>query len=648
MTPELPVTATTRPATTAATTVTGRRRLRDDPVVRAVRALRPDPRRTALAVAVGTLALGCAIGLMATSAWLISRAAEHPPVLYLQVAVVATRAFGIGRGVLRYSERLVSHDVALRGVGALRERLYRRLAAADPVMVAGLRRGDLLARVGADVDALADLVVRSLLPFAVAVTTSLASAALVAWLLPPAGLVVAAGLIVAAVVGPWLAAVAARRAERGAAQARSETSAEVLALLDGVAELTVAGAVPARLARLEALDAELARRLARAARPAALAAGLGTLVTGLAMVAALALGVAALGSGRLAPVLLAVVTLTPLAAAEAVSALPAAAVGLVRARAAAERVLFLLDAAPAAGTGHADGSDGSDGSDDVPLGPVDPFPAPVLAADALACGWPGAAPALTGVDLTLTPGRRIAVVGPSGGGKTTLLLTLAGLIPPVGGRVTLTSPGVPAGADLAGLDPARVRRTVSFTAEDAHIFTTTVRENLRVARPDATDDDLVAALAAAGLRDWPQALPAGLDTRLGSGGTGLSGGERRRLLLARTLLTGAGVLLLDEPGEHLDPTTADALVHDVLTGATHATGTGGAPAVVVVTHRLAPLAAADEVLVVAGGRIAARGTHADLLERDPGYREALAAETGPDRPRAAPAPLGAPLATPGG
>ena len=646
MTPELPVTATTRPATTAATTVTGRRRLRDDPVVRAVRALRPDPRRTALAVAVGTLALGCAIGLMATSAWLISRAAEHPPVLYLQVAVVATRAFGIGRGVLRYSERLVSHDVALRGVGALRERLYRRLAAADPVMVAGLRRGDLLARVGADVDALADLVVRSLLPFAVAVTTSLASAALVAWLLPPAGLVVAAGLIVAAVVGPWLAAVAARRAERGAAQARSETSAEVLALLDGVAELTVAGAVPARLARLEALDAELARRLDRAARPAALAAGLGTLVTGLAMVAALALGVAALGSGRLAPVLLAVITLTPLAAAEAVSALPAAAVGLVRARAAAERVLFLLDAAPAPGAGHADGSD------DVPLGPVDPFPAPVLAAEALACGWPGAAPTLTGVDLALTPGRRIAVVGASGGGKTTLLLTLAGLIPPVGGRVTLTSPGVPAGADLAGLDPARVRRTVSFTAEDAHIFTTTVRENLRVARPDATDDDLVAALAAAGLRDWPQALPAGLDTRLGSGGTGLSGGERRRLLLARTLLTGAGVLLLDEPGEHLDPTTADALVHDVLTGATHATGAGGAPAVVVVTHRLAPLAAADEVLVVAGGRIAARGTHADLLERDPGYREALAAETGPDRPRAAAAPLGAslgaPLATPGG
>jgi len=305
-----------------------------------------------------------------------------------------------------------------------------------------------------------------------------------------------------------------------------------------------------------------------------------------------------------------------------------------------------------------DGSDGSDGSDDVPLGPVDPFPAPVLAADALACGWPGAAPALTGVDLTLTPGRRIAVVGASGGGKTTLLLTLAGLIPPVGGRVTLISPDVPAGADLAGLDPARVRRTVSFTAEDAHIFTTTVRENLRVARPDATDDDLVAALAAAGLPDWPRALPAGLDTRLGSGGTGLSGGERRRLLLARTLLTGAGVLLLDEPGEHLDPTTADALVHDVLTGAAHAAGTtrspggitgtgaGRAPAVVVVTHRLAPLAAADEVLVVADGRIAARGTHADLLERDPGYREALAAETGPDRPRAAAAPPAAPLAPP--
>jgi ATP-binding cassette subfamily C protein CydC len=471
--------------------------------------------------------------------------------------------------------------------------------------VAGLRRGDLLARVGADVDTLADLVVRSLLPFAVALTTATASAVLVATLLPPAGLVVAAGLAVAALGAPPLAALAARRAERDAAQARTELSAEVLALFDGLGELTVAGAMPARLAQLTALDGALASRLDRAAGPAAAATTLSTTATGLAMAAALLLGVRALDAGQLAPVLLAVVTLTPLAAAEAVIALPAAATGLVKARAAAERVLALLDAGEL-----------STEQDAGEL--VAEQDAGELVAERLSCGWPGAEPTLTGIDLTLTAGRRVAVVGASGCGKTTLLLTLAGLLPPVAGRIRLGD------LDLADRGPAVVRRTVSFTAESAHIFTTTVRENLRVADPGADDAAVVDALARAGLGHWPAALPNGLDTMLGSGGTGLSGGERRRLLLARAGLVGARVLLLDEPAEHLDPRTADALVRDVLTRRP----ADAELSVVVVTHRLTPLDAADEVLLLDGGTLIARGTQDWLLKRNLTYRDVWLAERG--------------------
>ncbi|MEJ2578380.1 MAG: thiol reductant ABC exporter subunit CydC [Kineosporiaceae bacterium] len=618
------------------------RRIREDALVRALRALDPDPKRTLFAVLAGTAALSSAVGLMATSGWLISRAAQQPPVAFITGAAVATRVFGISRGVLRYLERLVSHDVALRGVATLRERLYTRLAGTDPATVAGLRRGDLLARVGADVDTLADILVRSVLPFGIAFTTSVAAAVLVGVLVPGAGLAVAVGLLLAAVVAPWLAGLAARKAERGAAHARAETSAEILALLDGVAELRVAGAVPARLHRLDQLDGVLTQKLDAAARPSALAAAVSTLFTGATMIIGLTLAAQLVSGGQLRAVWLAVVALTPLAAAEAVSGLPAAATGLVRARAAAERVLTLVDAPPADDPGTAPddpdrarsgssrtGTDqtGVDQTGALQAGQVIPAPLrdPQLVAAGLACGWPGNAPVLSGVDLALAPGRRIAVVGSSGTGKTTLLLTLAGLLPPAGGTLTVSDgPGHP--RDLSEVDPAVLRRTVSFTAEDAHVFTTTVRENLRVALPGAEDPQLHDVLARAGLTGWVQGLPEGLDTMLGSGGAGLSGGERRRLLLARAFLVGAGVLLLDEPGEHLDPETADVLVRDVLSGGEHRDGSG--PAVLVVTHRLAPLDAADEVLVVESGAVVARGTHTALLDGYDPYRAAWEAESG--------------------
>lgn len=580
---------------------------------RAVTLLDVDRSRVALAVLLGTLALGSAVALAAVAAWLIARASQMPPVLELSVATVAVRAFGIGRGLMRYLERLVSHDVALRGMANLRVTLYERLAAGAPPALLSVRRGDLLARVGADVDAVGDVVVRGLLPAAVATTLGVGTSVAMALLWPPAGWALAACLVVAGVGAPWLTAHGARSTEQRSVRARARMTATSLGILDDAGPLAVSGRLPAELAALRAADEDLAHAADRGARMAALGAATGQLAPGVAVLAALVTGVPAVAAGLLSPVELAVVALTPLAAFEATSLLPAAAVQVQRSRAAAARVLTLLDAAgpdtaaaprPAAPSCPDRASDGAPGH--------------VLLATGLACGWPGRPAALRDVDLRVAPGTRIGVAGPSGEGKTTLLLTLAGLLPPVAGTVTLD------GAPLDTLPRDALVRHVVATAEDAHVFGTTVLENLRVARGGTTPDEATDALRRAGLDDWLARLPDGLDTTVGSDARTISGGERRRLLLARALVADAPLLLVDEPAEHLDGATADAVLRELWTAPPTRDGT--ARGVVVVSHRITPLDAADEVVWLSGGRVAARGTHRELLARVPGYREAVLSE----------------------
>ncbi|MGN6610841.1 MAG: ATP-binding cassette domain-containing protein, partial [Angustibacter sp.] len=301
---------------------------------------------------------------------------------------------------------------------------------------------------------------------------------------------------------------------------------------------------------------------------------LSSALTGLAVVGALAVGSAATASGRLDGVLLAVVTLTPLALVEVVAPLPAAAVAVVRARGAAERLTALLDAPP----------DHSAAERPVPTGPHH------LRAHDLDIGWPGSQPVLREVSLDLAPGRVVAVVGASGAGKSTLLRTLAGLLEPLRGSVCLDD--VP----LADLDPTALRRTVTLTAEDAHVFATTLRDNLLVARGDADDAELWAVLRLAHLDRWAAGLGDGLATVLDPGS--VSGGERRRLLLARALLVDSAVVLLDEPAEHLDPLLADRLLRD-LVGAARARGV----TMVVVTHRLEPLDCVDDVVTIGAAHL---------------------------------------------
>lgn len=546
--------------------------------------------RIALALLLGTLALGSAVGLMATSGWLISRASQQPPVLYLMVAVTATRAFGIGRAVFRYAERLVSHDAVLRMLADTRVAVYRRLERLAPAGLRGARRGDLLSRLVSDVDALQDYWLRWLLPAGAAVAVSALSVGFTAWLLPEAGAVLAAGLLAAGAGVPLLTGAVARRAERRLAPARGVLATRVTDLLTGTAELTVAGALPSRIAEARRADATLTRIDARAATATALGDGLTALISGLTVAAAALVGAGAVATGRLDGVALAVVILTPLAAFEAVAGMPLAVRYRQRVRRSAERVYEVLDApAPVR-------------EPETPRqAPLSPFPLVIKGLTARHAGQDR--DALAGLDLTLERGRRIAVVGPSGSGKTTLAQTLLRFLDPAAGSYTL------AGVDARALDGDDVRRLVGLCAQDAHLFNSSIRENLLLARKDATEDELRDALGRARLLDWVDGLPDGLDTLVGEHGARLSGGQRQRLALARALLADFPVLVLDEPAEHLDLATADRLTADLM-AATEGRTT------LLITHRLAGLDAVDEVVVLEAGRVVQRGPYTELVSAE--------------------------------
>lgn len=515
-----------------------------------------DWRRLALAIALGSLALGSALALAGVSAWLITRAWQMPPVLDLSIAVVAVRTFGISRGVLGYCERLASHDTALRAAAGARSEIYRRLAHGPADVTARLHTGDLLARVGADVDTLADVLVRALVPIGVAVVLGVTATAVIAVISPAAAVVLAVCLLVAGALAPRLAARAARAQESVARQQQSDRDIAAVIALEHTAELRVAGRLPTLIAEAEQRQRDWGLAIDRAAAPAAAAAAVPTLAIGASVIGAVVVGIGI--AAHTAPTTLAVLMLLPLSAFEATVALPAAAIALTRARIASAR---LRDMTPA-------------GTTPSTVTITTPPSTPVLRAD-LRAGYPGG-PVGQPVNLALQPGARLAITGRSGAGKTALLMTLAGLFPPAAGKVTLD--GVPTGR----LTESELRSTICYFAEDAHVFTTTVRDNLLVARGNCTDEELTHTLGVVGLAEWLDSLPDGLSTVLAGGAAAVSAGQRRRLLLARVLLCPAPIVLLDEPTEHLD--AADG--HRVLRALLDDRLLGPDRTLVVATHQL--------------------------------------------------------------
>jgi thiol reductant ABC exporter CydC subunit len=612
------------------------------PLLRTFALARPAAGRLMLATLLGAGAIGAAIGLIATSAWLISRSAQRPEESAVAVAIVGVQFFALSRGLCRYGERLVGHDAAFRVLADLRVRIYERLERLAPLGLSAFRSGELLARLVHDVDSLQDLLLRVLPPFAIALIVGAATVVLQWWMLPAAGLILLVALLLAGVLVPGLTGTLAVRAEARQAAARGELTASVLDLLEGAPELLVNGATVAQLGRTRSADAEVTRIARATARTAGVGQGLTSLCSGLAMWGGLLVGVAAVRAGSLDGVLLAGVALIPLVAFELIAGLPTATQTLQRVRRSAARVFEVIDTPPpVAEPAHPVALPVDLDAPHIPrhdapralqasgalAGRVDaarPSPPHLLRVRGLCARYPGAPrPALDGLDLDLAPGRRVAVVGPSGAGKSTLAGVLLRLLdyeyPP--GSVTLD------GVEIADLDGEDCRRVIGLVAQDAHIFDNTIEENLRLARREATREQLYEALAYARLLAWVEQLPDGLSTEVGERGARMSGGQRQRLAIARALLADFPILILDEPGEHLDTRAADAILADLLALTRDR-------ATLLITHRLAGLQELDEVLVLDRGRVLERGTHAELLRLDGRYAALWRLERGAGLARA--------------
>lgn len=575
---------------------------------RAIKLLGLKPATLILACFLGAAGLGATIALGATAAWLIARASQMPPVLYLEVAVVSVRFFGISKAVFRYLERLASHKLGVSGMTTLRTNLYKTLSYSDTARIASLRRGDILDRMGTDVDNIGDFVVKSLLPAMVAAIVGIITVvgiSLVDW---RAGLFLALGLLLSGLVGPLFTIRATRISQQRETQSRAQISEVAMTMVDGAAQITVDGQTQQVLSGLSKLEDQLYEAKDSSAKPAALAEAIDVFGMLMAVIMAAYFGISAVNHQSIPEVMLAVLALTPLSAFEGTAQLGPAAQQLVISATSAVRIMNMLPAQEQVKMTD---------EDEQPIIPRNRSASSILEAKDLAIGWPGGPVVAEGINLRLEPGNHLAIVGQSGIGKTTLLYTLAGLLKPVSGSVKID------GVDIFSLPRIRAAASFVITPEDAHIFETTILENLRVANGQLSAKEGEELLKEAGLGQWISSLPDGLETELGSGATTISGGERRRILLARAMAAKAPLLALDEPGEHLDAETADALLRDLL----NAGNKGQKRGVILVTHRLTPLDQADKVFIMdkphgnpnEPATFVASGTHKELLETHQGY-----------------------------
>jgi thiol reductant ABC exporter CydC subunit len=536
----------------------------------------------------GALSAVCAIGLLATSGWLLTRASQRPPVFDLAIAIGAVQAFALGRGITRYLERLAVHGLALTALSRLRVWLYDAVEPLVPDGMPGGRHGpralapdatgSLLSGFVADTEEVTEALAKGATT-AIDLGASIVLGAVTAWLLAPSAAVALLASVAVLVALCALAARLGRTAAVRTAAIRAEVADQVVETVRSAPELLAFG-------RQDLIEERLAGARRRA-RSAALRQGLSTGVSralatwmaGAGLIGVLLTGIAAHGSGQLSGIGLSVLALVTLAALDPSATVPAALAGRAAASAAAGRLAGLADLEPPVREPTSDasppGADGGAALDHVEVDERD--------------GAPGSA-ILRDVSLTVAPGRRVALAGPSGAGKSTALHLLLHFLDPSAGSASV------GGVDVRRMTRAGLARHVAWLDEETHLFATGLADNLRLARPEATDVECADALDRVGLGGWYRSLPEGLETVLGAGGRPTSAGERQRLGMARALLSGAGLLLLDEPTAHLDPWSSSAILAELL-------GAAGSRSVLVVSHERGVTAQVDTVVRLDRGRV---------------------------------------------
>ena len=554
-----------------------------------------------LAVLLGVATVAGNVGLLATAAYVISAAALMPLLAALAGPIYLVRLFGVGRAAARYAERMVSHALTFKLLADLRTWFYARLEPLAPARLLRYRTGDLLSRIVGDVEELENVYLRVLSPAVVATLVSVLTFSLF-YLFDPLLAVVSFGFLAATGVGvPLLARRLARGLGRHQLELGAALNARIVDDVQGLQDLLAFGQEQERRREVAALNRKLGRVQKRMALITGLQNALGDLMMNLGMLAVLIVAIPLVARGEIQGVYLAFLALVVLGSFEAVQPLGAAFQFLGRSVEAGKRLFELVDAEPEV---------------EDPAKPLPPSKAHTLELDGVGFRYEAdGPPVLEDVSFALAPGRRVAVVGPSGSGKSTLVHLIVRFWDTTSGEIRL------GGRDVRGYAQEDLRRELAVVSQNTHVFNDTLRGNLLLAKPGATDGELERVLGQARLLRLVRRLPEGLDSPLGEQGLSLSGGERQRLAVARALLKGAPLLVLDEPTANLDPITERGLL-----GATYDDKLMKDRAVLVVTHRLVRMEVMDEILVLEGGRVVQRGPHEQLARAGGLYSRMLEAQ----------------------